>query len=185
MSDPKNFLVVDAYALLYRANFAFINRPLITKDGKNTSAVYGFMRQFMEALKAYRPGYVAVAFDLKGPTYRHELYPEYKAQRPPAPEAIIYGAGKLKELLGLLGITVVSAKGFEADDVVGTLALQFASEKSPMIMLSPDKDYQQLLGTHCIMAKPDRRGSGLVEVHEKDLLEKYGIAFPEQFIDML
>ncbi len=185
MSDPQNFLVVDAYALLYRANFAFINRPLITKDGKNTSAIYGFMRQLMEALRLYRPGYLAVAFDLKGPTFRHELYPEYKAQRPPAPEAIVYGAEKLKELLGLLGIAAVSAQGFEADDVVGTLARQFASEASPMVMLSPDKDYQQLLGAHCLIAKPDRRGSGLVEVSEKDLLEKYGIARPEQFIDIL
>lgn len=185
MREKNQFLVVDAYALLYRANFAYIKRPLLTRDGRNTSAIHGFMRTFLVTLKSLRPTHLAVAFDLKGKTFRHELYPDYKGQRPPAPEAIVYGAERLKELLTVLGVPMVSAAGFEADDVVGSIVHRFADEDTMVYMFTPDKDYQQLLGAHAMMIKPGRRGGEVEEVTVADLLEKYGISEPRQFIDIL
>ena len=120
----KKLLLIDAYALIYRAYFAFINRPIKTSKGLNTSAIYGFIKTLLDAIKKIEPTHLAVAFDLSGPTFRTELYPEYKANRQETPEDIRLAIPIIKRLLAVMNIPIVELKGYEADDIIGTLATQ-------------------------------------------------------------
>lgn len=120
-AQMETLLIVDAYALLYRAHFAFLQRPLLTADGRNTSAAFGFLRSFLECVEEEKPGYIAVVFDPKGGSFRNQLSADYKADRPPTPDAVRYGAEKIGELLPLLGIKTLVEPGFEADDLAGSL----------------------------------------------------------------
>lgn len=184
-AQMETLLIVDAYALLYRAHFAFLQRPLLTADGRNTSAAFGFLRSFLECVEEEKPGYIAVVFDPKGGSFRNQLSADYKADRPPTPDAVRYGAEKIGELLPLLGIKTLVEPGFEADDLAGSLVQQFAPQGYRIVLFTPDKDYQQLLADNVEMVKPRRTGKGVERVTLAMLQEKYGIERAEQFVDIL
>lgn len=185
MSYANRLLAIDAFALLYRSFYAFINRPLITPEGRNTSAIFGFMRTLIECVKAEQPTHLAVAFDLPQPTFRHQLYADYKANREATPEPILYGATMLRRMLPALGIALVEAPAYEADDIIGTLAARFASKDTKVLLFTPDKDYQQLLNENVEMLKPSRVGNGIDRITAQAVCDKYKLNDPAQFRDIL
>ena len=182
---PKKLLLLDAYALIYRAYFAFINRPIRNSKGLNTSAVYGFTKTLLDALKRFDPTHIAVAFDLSGPTFRTELFPEYKANREETPEDIRLAVPIIKELLQSLNITILQMKGFEADDIIGSMAKQAERQGFEVLMMTPDKDYGQLLSDNITVVKPGRSGGEIETVTKELFCKEYGITAPDQFIDIL
>ena len=179
----KLFLL-DAYALIYRAYYAFIKNPRINSKGMNTSAVMGFCNTLHEVLAKERPTYIGVAFDPHGPTFRSEAYAEYKAQREETPEDIRRSVPIIKEVLAAMRIPVLEAEGFEADDVIGTLAGQAGREGIRTYMLTPDKDYGQLVGGNVVMYRP-RHGGGYETLDADGVCAKYGITSTAQVIDLL
>lgn len=185
METENRLLGVDAFALLFRGYYALINRPLLTSDGRNTSAVYGFMGSLLSAMDELSPTHVVVAYDLGGPTFRQELDGQYKANREATPEAVVYGADAVKRMLEALGVLIASQQGFEADDMLGSVAQTFASDQTTVYLFTQDKDYQQLLGPHTVMHKPLRNAPGNRPFTQADLLAKYPIAQPGQFRDIL
>ena len=174
----------DAYALIYRAYYAFIKNPRINTKGMNTSAVLGFCNTLHEVLAKEKPTYLGVAFDPHGPTFRSEAYAQYKAQREETPEDIRRSVPVIKEILGAMRIPVLEAEGFEADDVIGTLAKKADSEGIRTYMLTPDKDYGQLVGGNVVMYRP-RHGGGYETLDEAGVCQKYGITGTAQVIDLL
>ncbi|MDR2791183.1 MAG: DNA polymerase I, partial [Tannerellaceae bacterium] len=179
----KLFLI-DAYSLIYRAYFAFINAPRITSNGLNTSAVFGFVNTLEEVLRKENPSHIAVAFDPPGPTFRHEAYGQYKAQRSRTPEDIHASIPIIKQLIAAYRIPSFEATGFEADDVIGTLASQAASQGFEVYMLTPDKDYAQLVSDRIFMYRP--RFGGEYEVMDvPKVLEKFGVERIDQIVDLL
>ncbi len=182
----KNILyLLDAYALIYRAYYAFIKNPRINSKGVNTSAIYGFTNTLDEVINRIRPTHLGVVFDPAGPNFRHELYKEYKAQRPPTPEAIKEGIPVIKKIIEGFNIPVIQVAGFEADDVIGTLAHKAAKQGIEVYMMTPDKDYCQLVKENVFMYKPRRGGKdeeilGITEVNER-----FGIDNPIKVIDIL
>ena len=174
----------DAYALIYRAYYAFIKNPRINTKGMNTSAVLGFCNTLHEVLAKEKPTYLGVAFDPHGPTFRSEAYAQYKAQREETPEDIRRSVPVIKEILGAMRIPVLEAEGFEADDVIGTLAKKADSEGIRTYMLTPDKDYGQLVGGNVVMYRP-RHGGGYETLDETGVCQKYGITGTAQVIDLL
>lgn len=181
----KKLLVLDAYALIYRAYFAFINRPIRTSKGQNTSAIFGFTKSLIDAIKKMEPTHVAVAFDVSGKTFRTEMYPEYKANRQETPEDIRTAVPVIKEIIRAMNIEILEKQGFEADDIVGTLAKLAEPQGFEVLMMTPDKDYGQLLTPNVVMVKPSRSGADMERVTADDLCEKYGIENPGQFKDIL
>ena len=179
----KLFLL-DAYALIYRAYYAFIKNPRINSKGMNTSAVLGFCNTLHEVLTKERPTYLGVAFDPHGPTFRSEAYAQYKAQREETPEDIRRSVPVIKEVLAAMRIPVIEAEGFEADDVIGTLARQADREGLKTYMLTPDKDYGQLVGGNVVMYRP-RHGGGYETLDADGVCQKYGIESTAQVIDLL
>ena len=178
-------LLLDAYALIYRAYYAFIRAPRYNSKQENTSAVFGFLNTLEELLTKENPDYVAVAFDPKGGTFRHHIYPQYKAQREETPEAIRYAVPKIKDLLAAYNISVLEVPGFEADDVIGTLAWRFASDNVTVYMVTPDKDYGQLVRPNVRMLRPGNGGKPQELLDEQAVCAKYGIDRTEQVIDLL
>ena len=174
----------DAYALIYRAYYAFIKNPRINTKGMNTSAVLGFCNTLHEVLAKEKPTYLGVAFDPHGPTFRSEAYAQYKAQREETPEDIRHSVPIIKEILKAMRIPVLEAEGFEADDVIGTLAKKADSEGIRTYMLTPDKDYGQLVGGNVVMYRP-RHGGGYETLDEAGVCLKYGITGTAQVIDLL
>ena len=174
----------DAYALIYRAYYAFIKNPRINSKGINTSAVLGFCNTLHEVLTKERPTYLGVAFDPHGPTFRSEAYAQYKAQREETPEDIRRSVPVIKEVLAAMRIPVIEAEGFEADDVIGTLARQADREGLKTYMLTPDKDYGQLVGGNVVMYRP-RHGGGYETLDADGVCRKYGISSTSQVVDML
>ena len=174
----------DAYALIYRAYYAFIKNPRINTKGMNTSAVLGFCNTLHEVLAKEKPTYLGVAFDPHGPTFRSEAYAQYKAQREETPEDIRRSVPVIKEILKAMRIPVLEAEGFEADDVIGTLAKKADSEGIRTYMLTPDKDYGQLVGGNVVMYRP-RHGGGYETLDEAGVCQKYGITGSAQVIDLL
>lgn len=181
----KRLLLLDAYALIYRAYYAFINRPMRNSKGLNTSAVYGFIRATLDAIKKFNPTHVAVAFDVSGKTFRNDIYPDYKAQRDETPEDIKASVPIIKNLLNALNIPIIEKEGFEADDVIGTLATKANPNEFEVIMMTPDKDYGQLLSKNIIIAKPGRSGGEMEIVTADQFCKDYDIQNPKQFIDIL
>ena len=179
----KLFLI-DAYALIYRSYFAFIKNPRVNSKGLNTSPIMGFCNTLNEVLEKEKPTYIAVAFDPHGPTFRHEAYPPYKAQREKTPEDITAAVPIIMDILKAMNIEIFITPGFEADDVIGTLAKKASKKNVDTFMLTPDKDYGQLVEDHIYMYKP-RFGSGYDVMGVKEVTEKYGIDRPEQVIDLL
>ena len=181
----KKLFLLDAYALIYRAYYAFISRPLIDSKGNNTSAIFGFVKTLEEVLNKEEPDFIGVAFDLHGPTFRHEAFPDYKAQREETPDGIKFAVPVIKEILSAYNIPVLSHEGYEADDVIGTLATQAADVPDlQTFMMTPDKDYGQLVRGNVKMYKP-RFDGGYDILGEEDIKRKYGIERTEQVIDLL
>ncbi len=178
----KLFLI-DAYAIIYRSYYAFIKNPRINSKGLNTSAIVGFMNTLNEVLTKEKPTHIAVAFDL-GKTFRNDVFPEYKAQREATPEDIRLAVPIIKDLMSAMRITCLEAEGFEADDIIGTLALKAGSQGIETYMLTPDKDYGQLVGGNVYIYRP-RHGGGYETLDEKAVCDKFGITTPLQVIDIL
>jgi len=178
----KLFLI-DAYALIYRSYYAFIKSPRINSKGLNTSAVMGFCNTLNEVLTKEKPTHIGVAFD-HGKTFRHDAFPEYKAQREETPEDIKLSVPLIKQVLEAMHIPILQVDGFEADDIIGTIATNFGADGIDTFMLTPDKDYGQLIGPNVFMYRP-RHGGGYEILGEKEVGEKYGIPTPAQVIDLL
>ena len=175
--------LLDAYALIYRSYYAFLKNPRINSKGLNTSAIMGFVNTLNEVITKEQPTYMAVAFD-HGKTFRHEAFPAYKAQREETPEDIRASVPIIKDILEAYHIPVLQADGFEADDVIGTLATAAGHEGIETYMLTPDKDYGQLVGDNVYIYRP-RHGGGYDTLGESEVTEKYGIATTAQVIDLL
>ncbi len=184
MNNNKLFLL-DAYALIYRAYYAFIRNPRINSKGQNTSAVFGFVNTLEEILRKENPTHIAVVFDSPLPSFRHIKYEEYKAQREPTPEDIKASIPIIKEILQTYNIPILEIPGYEADDVIGTIAKKMATQKVNIYMMTPDKDYVQLVDDHIFIYKP-RYGNNDFDILDKEkVLEKYSLSHPMQMIDML
>ena len=177
-------LLVDAYAMIYRAYYAFIRAPRINSKGENTSAIFGFAVTLDDLLKKTNPTHIAVAFDPHGPTFRHEAYPQYKAQREETPEDIRRAVPVIKQLLDAMHITRLECPGFEADDVIGTIATQAEQQGFEVLMATPDKDYGQLVTDNIAMFRPKHTG-GFEHMGPKEVCEKYGLSHQKQVIDLL
>jgi DNA polymerase-1 len=184
MPKEKLFLL-DGHALMYRAHYAFINRPLINSKGINTSAATGFTRVLWDLMRNQQPQYLAVAFDLPGPTFRHEAYEPYKANREAQPEDITQAIPYIQRILKGFKIPIVTKEGFEADDVIGTLAKQAEKEGMKVYMMTPDKDFAQLVSENIFLYKPARMGNAVEIMGVDEVKAKWDIDRIDQVIDML
>ena len=184
MSQKRLFLL-DAYALIFRGYFAFIKNPRINSKGMDTSAIMGFMNALMDVIKREKPDHLAVAFDKGGSIYRYEMYQEYKAHRDETPEAIKIAVPYIQELLKAMHIPIIEVAGFEADDLIGTLAKQAEKEDYKVFMVTPDKDFAQLVSENIFMYKPARMGNDIEIWGIPEVLAKFEIERPEQVIDFL
>ena len=180
----KTLLLIDAYAMIYRAYYAFIRAPRMNSRGENTSAVFGFVVTFEDLLKRLKPTHIAVAFDPAGPTFRHEAFEQYKAQRQETPEDIRWAVPRIKQILNAMNVPVLEVAGYEADDVIGTLAHQAEKEGFEVYMATPDKDYGQLVSDHVFMYRPRHTG-GFEKLGPQEVCEKYGLQSQLQVIDLL
>ena len=184
MSQKRLFLL-DAYALIFRGYFAFIKNPRITSTGLDTSAIMGFMNALMDVIKREKPDHLAVAFDKEGSTMRYELYQEYKAHRDETPDAIKIAVPYIQALLKAMHIPIIEVAGFEADDLIGTIAKQAEKENYKVFMVTPDKDFAQLVSENIFMYKPARMGNGIEIWGVPEVLARFEIDRPEQVIDFL
>ena len=180
----KLFLI-DGHALVFKMYYAFLRRPMINSKGADMSILFGFTKYLLELIEREKPTHIAVAFDPPGGTFRNEMYPAYKGTRPPTPQLVIDALEPLTELVQAPNIPVMMVPGFEADDVLGSAATQFASAQLDVYMVTPDKDYGQLIGAHVFQLKPGKGGSDNELVDTDALCEKWGISEPSQVIDML
>lgn len=184
--DEKKLFLLDAYALIYRAYYALMRNPFYTSDGRNTSAIYGFVNTLDEILRKENPQYLAVCFDPPhGKTFRHEVYPEYKAQRDKQPEDITLAIPVIKEIIKAWGLQIIEVPDFEADDVIGTLSAQASGQGFTTYMMTPDKDYGQLVRDNVFMYRPALKGKDFEVRGPAQVCERYGIADPRQVIDLL
>ena len=181
----EKLFLLDAYALIYRAYYAFLKSPRINSKGLNTSAIMGFVNTLEEILTKEQPTHIGVAFDPKGGTFRHELYKEYKAQREETPEVIRESVPIIKELLAAYRIPVLEVPGFEADDVIGTLAHKADEKGITTYMMTPDKDYCQLVTERALIYRPKYGNNGYEVMGPAQVMEKYGLQNTAQVIDML
>ncbi|MCD7932964.1 MAG: DNA polymerase I [Tannerellaceae bacterium] len=179
----KLFLI-DAYALIYRSYYAFIRNPRINSKGVNTSAIFGFVNILEDIIKRENPTHIAVAFDPPGPTFRHEMYEQYKAQREETPEVIRASVPIIKDIIRAYNIPMLEVKGFEADDVIGTISKVAEKEGFEVYMMTPDKDYGQLVSEHIFIYRP-RFGGDYEIMGVPEVLEKYSLSSIEQVIDLL
>lgn len=179
----KLFLI-DAYALIYRSYYAFIKNPRINSKGMNTSAIFGFINSLEEVLRRENPTHIAVGFDPKGPTFRHEAYEQYKAQREETPEDIRKSVPYIKDIIEAYNIPILEVPRYEADDVIGTVAKQAEKEGFEVYMMTPDKDYGQLVSEHIFMYRP-RFGGDYEIMGVPQVLAKYGLTSVDQVIDLL
>ena len=185
MNEEKKLFLLDAMALIYRAYFAMSRHPQINSKGLNTSAILGFANTLLEILKNEKPTHIGVAFDTMAPTQRHEDFAEYKANREKMPEDLATAIPYVKELLDALNIPVLLLDGYEADDVIGTLAKKAESKGFVTYMMTPDKDFGQLVSDKIFMYKPSRSGKPAEVWGPEEVCSRYGIQRPEQFIDIL
>ena len=184
MTDKKLFLL-DGHALVYRAHFAFISRPLVNSKGWNVSAIQGFVRFLWDLMQNEKPSHIAVVFDPKGGTFRHERHEFYKANREAQPEDITFGIPWVDKIVRAMNIPVLIIPNYEADDVIGTLAKQAERVGYTTYMVTPDKDYGQLVSEHILLYKPGRAGNEVEIQGPKEVCERWGINRVEQVVDML
>ncbi len=180
----KRLLLIDAYAMIYRAYYAFIRAPRITSRGENTSAIFGFLLTLEDLLKRIRPTHIGVAFDPAGPTFRHEAFEQYKAQREATPEDIHAAVPVIKEILAAMNIPALEMAGYEADDLIGTLSKQAEQAGFEVFMATPDKDYGQLVSEHIFMYRP-RHNGGFEQMGVAEICAKYDLKHQSQVIDLL
>lgn len=185
MNDDKRLFLLDAFALIFRSYFAFIRNPRVTSTGLDTSAVFGFVLSLLDLLEKENPSHVAVVFDTSAPTKRHEEYPEYKANRDETPEAIKLAVPLIKKILEAFGIPTIGVDGYEADDVIGTLAKKAEKEGYVTYMMTPDKDFGQLVTDKIFMYKPAKGGAPAEVMGIQEVCEKFGLERTEQVIDYL
>lgn len=184
--DEKKLFLLDAYALIYRAYYALIRSPRVTSKGFNTSAIFGFVNTLDEILRKENPSHIAVCFDpVGGHTFRHEAYEAYKAQRDKQPEDITNAIPYIKKILDAYHIPVIELEGYEADDVIGTLSRRAEQQGFVTYMMTPDKDYGQLVTEKVLMYRPSLRGEGFEIRGPRQVCERYGISSPRQVIDLL
>ena len=181
----NKLFLIDGHALVFKMYYAFLRRPMVNSKGADMSILYGFMKYLLELIEREKPTHLAVAFDPPGGTFRNQLYPAYKGTRPPTPQLVIDALEPLTELVKAMNVPVLMIPGFEADDVLGSAATQFASPTLEVYMVTPDKDYGQLIGPHVFQLKPGKSGADAELVNEAALCEKWGIGSPAQVIDML
>lgn len=184
MADKKLFLL-DGHALVYRAHYAFINRPLINSKGVNTSAITGFVRTMWDLIRNQGPSHIAVSFDRSGPTFRHKAYEPYKANREAQPDDIKIALPYVKKIVEGFNIPIIEMDEYEADDIIGTLAKQAEKEGFTVYMVTPDKDYAQLVSENIFMYKPSRQGNGVEIIGIPEVLEKFDVSNVLQVIDVL
>src|SRR5690606_34893507 len=175
--------LLDAYALIFRGYFAFIKNPRITSTGMDTSAIMGFMNALMDVIKREKPDHLAVAFDKGGSDLRNELFPEYKANRDETPEAIKIAVPYIQELLKAMHIPIIEKAGFEADDLIGTLAKQAEKKGYQVFMVTPDKDFGQLVSENIFMYRPARMGNDIEIWGIPEVQAKFEVEHPLQVID--
>lgn len=181
----KKLFLIDAYALLFKYYYAFLGRPMRNRNGMNTSVVFGFVKFLRDIQKRERPDLLGVAFDPKGGSFRRELFPEYKANRAETPEDIVASVPYVKRVLEAMSIPILEVEGYEADDVIGTLATKGAAAGYEVYMVTPDKDYGQLVGDHCRIYK-QKGADGSIEIVDREAIrEKYGIGDPVLVRDIL
>ena len=185
MSGKKRLFLLDAYALIFRGYYAFIKNPRINSKGTNTSAIMGFMNSLLDVIKREKPDHLAVCFDKGGSQERTDMFPEYKANRDETPEAIVIAVPYIQEILQAMHIPVVVKEGFEADDIIGTLAKQAEKEDYQTFMVTPDKDFAQLVSENIFMYRPARMGNGIEIWGVPEVQEKFEVDRPEQVIDYL
>ena len=186
METKNKVFLLDAMALIYRAHFAFSKNPIVNSKGINTSAVYGFLNTLLELLNKEKPTHLAVAFDTKSPTFRSEIFTEYKANRERQPEDIQVAIPIIKNFLEHLNIKIVELDGFEADDIIGTLSSVLSEEEETQVfMMTPDKDFAQLVKENVFLYKPAFMGRGVDILGVKEVLEKFKIKEVNQVIDFL
>ena len=184
-NTSKKLFLLDAYALIFRAYYAFIKNPRITSKGLNTSAIFGFLLALEEVLQKQKPTHIAVVFDTPTPTFRHEMYQEYKAHRDETPEDIKKAVPYIKKLIEAYKIPVIDYPGYEADDVIGTLARKASERGFTTYMMTPDKDYAQLVSDNVFMLKPSRSGNESILWGVDDIKKEFSVKRPEQVIDIL
>src|SRR2546427_6256071 len=182
--DKKLFLL-DGMALVYRAHFALIARPIFTSKGVNTSALYGFTETVLEILKNQQPTHIAVAFDTEAPTQRHALFADYKATRQVMPEDLSLALPHVRRMLEAFRIPVLICDGYEADDIIGTLVRRAEKEGFKSYMVTPDKDFGQLIDENTFLYKPSRMGDGVEILGLPEIRKRWSIQRPEQVVDVL
>lgn len=180
-----SLILVDGHALIFKMYYAFLRHPMINSKGEDTSVIFGFTKSILELIKKEKPTHFAVAFDPPAKTFRHELYPEYKANRSETPELVKAALVPLTEILGALNIPVLMKPGFEADDVIGSMAKRAAGEGMTVYMYTPDKDYGQLISDNVFQYRPPKSGGEGEIIGKREMCEKYCISDPEQFKDIL
>jgi DNA polymerase-1 len=183
--NSKKLFLLDAYALIFRAYYAFIKNPRVTSKGLNTSAIFGFLLALEEVLQKRKPTHIAVVFDTPTPTFRHEMFKEYKAHRDETPEDIKKAVPYIKRLIEAYKIPVIDYPGFEADDIIGTLARKASERGFTTYMMTPDKDYAQLVSENIFMLKPSRSGNESLLWGVEDVQKEFSVERPEQVIDIL
>jgi DNA polymerase-1 len=183
MSKQKLFLL-DGMALAYRAHFAFINSNLKNSEGIPTGAILGFANTLVKMLEEDEPTHIAVAWDTDKPTFRHEMDEEYKANRPPQPEDLKVGIPLMKEMISYFGIDNIEAEGYEADDIIGTIANDANAEDIDVYLVTPDKDFMQLVHDHIMMLKPDNKNGGFIKIDREGVKDYFGV-YPEKVVDVL
>jgi len=184
-SSPKKLFLLDAYALIYRSYYAFIRNPRFNSKGVNTSAMLGFVNTLTQLLDAEDPHYIGVVFDVSAPTFRHEMYKEYKANREEMPEDLRKSIPYIRKIIEAFNIPIIEKEGFEADDVIGTLAQKAKPEGFDTFMMTPDKDYAQLVEDHVRMYKPAKQGGAAEIWGPEEVKKNFGIENTEQVIDIL
>src|SRR5688572_21791475 len=186
MSKPdKKIFLLDAYALIYRAHFAFTKTPRINSKGLNVSVPFGFTNTLLEVLQKQKPTHIAVAFDTAAKTVRDEIFKDYKATRQEIPEDIRYGIPKVKEIINGFNIPILEMDGYEADDIIGTFAKQACTQGFEVFMMTPDKDYGQLVNDCVFLYKPAYMGNAVDILGVKEVCEKWDVENVSQVIDML
>ena len=185
MENSKNLFLLDAYALIYRGYYAFIKNPRINSKGTDTSAILGFMNSLFEIIRTQNPDYLAVAFDKGGSVTRSEMFEEYKSNRDKTPEPILVAIPYIKEILDGMKIPILEKEGFEADDIIGTVAKDAEENNFKVYMVTPDKDFAQLVSHNIFLCKPARMGNSMEIWGVDEVKDKFEVESPDQVIDYL
>ena len=181
----QKIFLIDGHSQIFRMYYAFMRRPMVNSKGEDTSILFGFTKMLLELIAKEHPTHLAVAFDPPAKTFRHEAYPQYKANRSAAPELVKAALEPLQEILAAFNIPVVMIPGYEADDAIGSMAAQWENEDSQIFMVTPDKDYGQLISQNIFQYKPGKGGNEVEIIGKKEVCENYGICEPDQVIDIL